>query len=60
MPLATDKYSGNIFQFMKSEESMAGEDSEPARMCHKLAGKKFTIRKKNPMTTPELKRPESE
>jgi hypothetical protein len=26
---ATDKYSGNVFQFMESEELMAGEDSPP-------------------------------
>ncbi len=45
MPLATDKYSGNIFQFMKSEESMAGEDSEPEESCSELAGTHFTIRK---------------
>jgi hypothetical protein len=32
MPLATDKYSGKIFQFMKWEEKMAGEDSEPEKM----------------------------
>jgi hypothetical protein len=31
MPLATDIYSGNVFQFMKLEESMAGEDSEPVQ-----------------------------
>jgi hypothetical protein len=45
MPLTTDKYSGNIFQFMKLEESMTGEDSEPVGMCYKLAGKNFTIGK---------------
>jgi hypothetical protein len=33
MPLATDKYSRNVFQFMKLEESMAGEDSKPAGTC---------------------------
>jgi hypothetical protein len=30
---------------MKSEESMAGEDSEPEGMCSELAGTHFTIRK---------------
>jgi hypothetical protein len=45
MPLATDKYSGNVFRFMKLEESMAGEDSEPAGRCSELAGTHFTIRK---------------
>jgi hypothetical protein len=45
MPLATDKYSRNIFRFMKLEELMAGEDSKPAGMCYELAGTKFTIRK---------------
>jgi hypothetical protein len=48
MPLATDKYSGNVFRFMKSEESMAGEDSEPAGTCSKLAGTHFYNQKKNP------------
>jgi hypothetical protein len=33
MPLATDKYSGKVFGFMKSEELMVGEDSKPAGMC---------------------------
>jgi hypothetical protein len=41
MPLATDKYGGNIFRFMKSEELMAGEDSEPAGTCSELAGTHF-------------------
>jgi hypothetical protein len=36
---------GNVFQFMKSEESMAGEDSEPEEKCSELAGTHFTIRK---------------
>jgi hypothetical protein len=35
----------NVFQFMKLEESMAGEDSKPAGTCYKLAGTHFTIRK---------------
>ncbi len=43
MPLATNKYSRNIFQCMKLEESMAGEDSEPAGTCYKFAGTNFTI-----------------
>jgi hypothetical protein len=30
---------------MKLEESMAGEDSEPAGMFYKLAGTNFTIGK---------------
>ncbi len=29
---------GNIFRFMKLEESMVGEDSEPEEMCSELAG----------------------
>ncbi len=45
MPLTTDKYSGNIFRFMISEEAMAGEDSEPAGTCCELAGTYFAIRK---------------
>jgi hypothetical protein len=45
MPLATDIYSGNVFRFMKLEESMAGEDSEPEKMCSELAGTHFTIGK---------------
>jgi hypothetical protein len=47
MPLATDKCSRNVFQFMKLEESMAGEDSEPAGTCYELAGTNFTIGKIN-------------
>ncbi len=39
------KEGRNIFRFMKLKESMAGEDSEPAGMCSKLAGTHFTIRK---------------
>jgi hypothetical protein len=34
---------GNIFQFMKSEELMAGEDSKPAGTCSALAGTHFMI-----------------
>ncbi len=56
MPLATDKYSENIFRFMKLEEKMAGEDSEPETMCSELAGTHFIIGKKNPMKIPEFKR----
>jgi hypothetical protein len=36
---------GKVFGFMKSEESMAGEDSKPEEMCSELAGTHFTIRK---------------
>jgi hypothetical protein len=36
---------GNVFRFMKSEELMAGEDSEPEGTCSKLAGTHFTIGK---------------
>jgi hypothetical protein len=36
---------GNVFRFMKWEESMVGEDSEPEEMCSELAGTHFTIRK---------------
>ncbi len=35
---------------------MAGEDSEPEKMCSELAGTHFTIGKKNPMKIPEFKR----
>jgi hypothetical protein len=45
MPLATDIYSGNVFQFMKLEQSMAGEDSEPVKTSSELAGTHFTIKK---------------
>ncbi len=45
MPLATDIYSGNFFQFMKSEELMVGEDSKPEETCSALAGTHFTIGK---------------
>jgi hypothetical protein len=36
---------GKVFRFMKSEELMAGEDSEPEKMCSELAGTHFTIGK---------------
>ncbi len=36
---------GKVFRFMKLEESMAGEDSEPEKTCSELAGTHFTIRK---------------
>jgi hypothetical protein len=42
MPLATDIYSGNVFRFMKSEQSMAGEDSKPKKTSSELAGTHFT------------------
>jgi hypothetical protein len=45
MPLANEKYNENVFQFMKLEELMAGEDSELAGMCFKLAGTHFTMGK---------------
>jgi hypothetical protein len=38
---------GNIFQFMKSEEQMAGEYSEPEKICSELAGTHNTIKKLN-------------
>jgi hypothetical protein len=42
---------------MKSEESMAGEDSEPEKTCSELAETHFTIGKnKIPMKIPEFKR----
>jgi hypothetical protein len=53
---ATDKYSRKVFLFMKSEESMVGEDSEPEKTCSELAGTHFTIGKKNPMKILEFKR----
>ncbi len=57
MPLATDIYSGNVFRFMKSEQLMAGEDSEPEKMSSELAGTHFTITKnKIPVKIPESKR----
>ncbi len=34
-----------VFRFMKLEESMAGEDSEPEEMCSELAGAHFMIGK---------------
>jgi hypothetical protein len=45
MPLATDMYSRNVFQFMKFEESMAGEDFELGGTCSELAGIHFMIGK---------------
>jgi hypothetical protein len=45
MPLATDKYCGKVFRFMKSEESVAGEDSKLAGTCFELAGTHFIIKK---------------
>jgi hypothetical protein len=57
MPLATDKYNGNVFQFMKSEELMAGEDSKPAGMCSELVGTHFfNWKNKILMKIPEFKR----
>jgi hypothetical protein len=38
-------HGGNVFQFMKLEESMEGEDSEPEKTCSELAGTHFTIGK---------------
>ncbi len=34
---------GNIFRFMKLEESRVGEDSEPEETCSELAGTHLTI-----------------
>jgi hypothetical protein len=47
MPVATisKKEGGNVFQFIKLEELMVGEDSEPAGTCSELAGTHFRIRK---------------
>jgi hypothetical protein len=42
MPLATDKYSGNIFRFMKLEEKVVGDDSKRVGRCYKLGGTHFT------------------
>jgi hypothetical protein len=57
MPLATAIYSGNIFQFMKSEQLMAGEDSEPEKNEFRIGGNTFYDRKnKIPMKIPESKR----
>jgi hypothetical protein len=57
MPLATDIYSGNVFRFMKLEQSMAGEDSELEKTSSELAGTHFTIGKnKIPMKFLESKR----
>ncbi len=46
MPLATDIYSGNIFQLTKLEESMVGEDSKPEETSSELAGTHFTTGKR--------------
>ncbi len=35
----------NVFRFIKSEELMAGEDSELEEMCSELTGTHFTIGK---------------
>ncbi len=45
MPLATDINSGNVFRFMKLEESMAGEDSKLEETCSGLVGTHFRIGK---------------
>ncbi len=45
MPFATDKYSGNVFLFMKLDESMVGEDSKLAETCSKSAGTHFMMGK---------------
>ncbi len=47
MPLATDIYSGNVFRFMKLEESMVGEDSKLEETCSELAGTHFKMGKKS-------------
>jgi hypothetical protein len=54
----TKKTDGRkVFQFMKLEESMAGEDSEPEEMCLELVGTHFYDQKnKIPMKIPEFKR----
>ncbi len=56
MPLATDKYSGNIFQFMKLEESMVGEDSKLAGMWSNW--REYILRSENkiPVKILEFKR----
>jgi hypothetical protein len=41
------KKGRNIFRCMKLEESMAGEDSEPAGICYKLVGTNFTYNWEN-------------
>jgi hypothetical protein len=57
MPLATDIYSGNIFRFMKSEQSMAGEDSKPEKNEFRIGGNTFYDRKnKIPIKILESKR----
>jgi hypothetical protein len=47
MPLATDINSGNVFQFIKLEESMVGEDSKQEETCSELVRTHFTIKKLN-------------
>ncbi len=47
---------GKVFRFMKSEESMAGEDSEPEETCSELAEHILRSEKKNSMKIPEFKR----
>jgi hypothetical protein len=42
---STQKKGRIFFRIMKSEELMAGEDSEPAGTCSELAGTHFTIGK---------------
>jgi hypothetical protein len=51
-------YIGNVFRFMKSEELMAGEDSERTRgNVFRIGGNTFYDRKnKIPMKNPEFKR----
>ncbi len=44
--MAGEKKGWNVFQFMKPEESMAGEDSEQAGTCYKFARTHFRIRTK--------------
>jgi hypothetical protein len=57
MPLATDIYSGNVFRFMKSEQPMVGEDSEPEKNEFRIGGNTFYDRKnKILMKIPESKR----
>jgi hypothetical protein len=41
----TIKNGGNLFQFMKLEESMVGKYSKMTGMCSELAGTSFTIGK---------------
>jgi hypothetical protein len=39
------KKGAKVFQLMKLEKLIGGEDSEPAGRCYKLAGTHFRIRK---------------